>query len=315
MRSPCCIPCADKFTEVDELAYKSGIDTAPEKDPDHDKLHLEHVQRMQDARSRPARLAALEATMAAASADRLNAMHVSRTSAGQAELPSGREWRHVARQADEAARAVASNTHGERVAPVDAGSESDSDSDADSLFADDDNAGDGSVARLVEDMRRARIAELKQRAAAAAASSAGASSLATSSLTARAAGLMVEIAPETFAEEVSAASQNGPVVLLVYRPAHAASEALMELLAAVSTRFPSTKFVKMAHSSALQSVPLGDCPVVMAYRRGRPMRQWATLDGFCGAKTTADDVEWALSKVGAVPSEMTEDPREAALFD
>jgi hypothetical protein len=181
------------------------------------------------------------------------------------------------------------------VAARDRGDDSDSD---DSLFNDDDNAGDGEAARAIEAIRRKRIAELQSRAA----SSGGRR------------GLLMELRPENFAEEVIGASHQGFVVLLVHLDAHGPSEVLRDIMAELSNRFPSTKMLQMVHCDALSNVPRRDCPILMVYHKGRPVRQFATLAAFGANKPTAEDVEWALAKLGAVPSELNEDPREAALF-
>ncbi len=126
---------------------------------------------------------------------------------------------------------------------------------------------------------------------------------------------MAEIQPEDFADGVTAASKNGYVVLFVYHDNHGPSDVLGAMLGSISTKFPSVKFVRIRHCAALSSVPPRDCPLVMVYRNERSVRQFSTLEAFHGPKTTAADVEWALAKVGAVPTEMQEDPREAALFE
>lgn len=40
------------------------------------------------------------------------------------------------------------------------------------------------------------------------------------------------------------------------------------------------------------------------------MKQFVGLGAFAGSKTSEEDIEWALSQVGAVESEMTEPPGE-----
>ena len=76
----------------------------------------------------------------------------------------------------------------------------------------------------------------------------------------------------------------------------------------LSTKFRHTKFVKCKASDAIKNYPDSRCPTLLVYKAGIVLKQFVGLSAFAGSSTTADDIEWGLSTVGAVQTEMTEKP-------
>lgn len=119
------------------------------------------------------------------------------------------------------------------------------------------------------------------------------------------------ISPESFPDEVLAASTDGTVVMLVSRDdAHKDSVRLEQLLDELSVRHSTVKFVRMLHSYMLNNVPLGDCPILLAYRNQRVVAQFAQLQSFGGAAATVDSVEWRLAQRDVLSTELERDPLE-----
>lgn len=147
---------------------------------------------------------------------------------------------------------------------------------------------------VMEAYRRKRLAELRARAAAAKF------------------GALADVEPVDFDREVREASAEAAVVVLLHLPgppAHAASLRMSQIVAALARKFPAVKFCRMAATAAIRNFPPEDAPAVMAYRQGRVVAQFSRLEGFAGAATDADVVEWDLSQKGLLDTELNEDPR------
>jgi hypothetical protein len=88
-----------------------------------------------------------------------------------------------------------------------------------------------------------------------------------------------------------------------------------QLLLELSAKFVHTKFVKSRATDAIPNYPDSKLPTLLVYKSGKVLRQYVGLEAFAGMKTTADDVEWAIAKTGAVVTEMSDEPaKEGARF-
>lgn len=80
----------------------------------------------------------------------------------------------------------------------------------------------------------------------------------------------------------------------------------------LSAKFRSTKFLRCKSIDAIKNYPDSKCPTLLVYKEGKVLKQFVGLGAF-GVKTpVADDIEWALHKIGAVESEMVEPPKADA---
>lgn len=73
-------------------------------------------------------------------------------------------------------------------------------------------------------------------------------------------------------------------------------------------KFVHTKFVRVKATDAIPNYPDSKCPTLLVYRDGKVLQQHVGLDVFSGQKTDVDDLEWALSKCGAVTTDLLEAP-------
>lgn len=80
----------------------------------------------------------------------------------------------------------------------------------------------------------------------------------------------------------------------------------------LSAKFRSTKFVKCKSTDAIKNYPDSKCPTLLVYKGGKVVKQFVGLGAFNTSSPVADDIEWALSKVGAVESDMAEPPKRDA---
>lgn len=84
-----------------------------------------------------------------------------------------------------------------------------------------------------------------------------------------------------------------------------------QLLLTLSSRFVHTKFVRARATDAIPNYPDSKCPTLLVYKSGKVLRQFVGLEAFAGRKTDDQDLEWALSKTGAVSTEMIDKPSKA----
>lgn len=80
----------------------------------------------------------------------------------------------------------------------------------------------------------------------------------------------------------------------------------------LSAKFRTTKFVKCKASDAIKNYPDHKCPTVLVYQAGKVLKQFVGLSSFGATNPSVGDVEWALSRVHAVDSQMLEAPRADA---
>jgi hypothetical protein len=84
-----------------------------------------------------------------------------------------------------------------------------------------------------------------------------------------------------------------------------------QLILTLSAKFVHTKFVRARATDAIPDYPDSKCPMLLVYKSGKVLRQFVGLEVFAGPKTDENDLEWALSKTGAVATEMIEAPKRA----
>ncbi|KAL6053727.1 Phosducin-like protein 3 [Balamuthia mandrillaris] len=99
------------------------------------------------------------------------------------------------------------------------------------------------------------------------------------------------------------------VVILLYKPSHEHSKLMNERLQELARKFRATRFLKIQAEEAIPGYPERNVPTLLIYFNGDLKKQFVSLSAFHGPSTTLADVEWALSQVGAVDSDMEEDPR------
>jgi hypothetical protein len=291
---------SDKFTAMDELAYEAGIDTAPSKGPDYDKLFLERLEKNEYLQSKEGRLAKTS----------LIAEHMDYTEVKKGKLidDEGKKTR------DPIDSRSAANTKGSFLQSATNNNISDDDDD---LFRDDDD--DDDFQRQLEQLKKERINELKKQAEINKSSLHSHEKQQIDALSRQStlpvANGVKEIIPEEYQNEIIEASKSCTVLMLVYKQNNRASEILLSCLNQLQRRKREIKCCVILYSSALLHVPEQHCPILMCYQKEKVVGSFAKLDHFRGSTTTALDVEWKLAECGIIETELQEDPREAAMFD
>lgn len=120
-------------------------------------------------------------------------------------------------------------------------------------------------------------------------------------------GGLKEIMGEMFESDIK--KHDGPAVLLLYRPGSEPCQLMTRILTTLAAKFPAVKFRKLLGVMAVKGFPPENCPTVMVYLGGEVQGQFVKLDAFAGPKTNADVVEWCLSRLDILNTELEEDPR------
>ncbi len=110
--------------------------------------------------------------------------------------------------------------------------------------------------------------------------------------------------------EVTEAGADIYVVVHLFQPGVDYCKLMDARLLALSQKFRHTKFVKCKATDAIKNYPDDRLPTILVYKNGKVLKQFVGLAAFAGSKTSEADVEWALSRTGAVETEMVEPPGE-----
>jgi len=76
----------------------------------------------------------------------------------------------------------------------------------------------------------------------------------------------------------------------------------------LANKFRDVKFVRIEGRQAIKNFPDSKCPTMIVYNKGDVKLQLVGLPELGGPKASANSLEWVLSKIGAVKTELTEDP-------
>uniref|UniRef100_A0A8C5P8M7 Phosducin like 2 n=1 Tax=Leptobrachium leishanense TaxID=445787 RepID=A0A8C5P8M7_9ANUR len=119
-------------------------------------------------------------------------------------------------------------------------------------------------------------------------------------------GELVEIPGNLYVKEVTNAKEDVWVVLHLYRSRLSSCLLLNHHLAMLADKFPETKFLKVIVDSCIAEYQDHCLPTLLIYQNGRVHGHFTALRGY----GNLEDLEWKLAAVGAVKSDMDEDPKK-----
>jgi len=122
-------------------------------------------------------------------------------------------------------------------------------------------------------------------------------------------GSLRQISAAQFADEVTNAGKDIWVVLLLFTHGSNQCDLLERILCQLTLKFPVVKFRKILSSDCIREYPEENLPTLLIYYEGQVKHKFIGLKPFGGQRLTCDDVEWELSKVGVLETELDEDPR------
>eukprot|EP00744_Colponema_vietnamica_P035954 GILI01062982.1.p1 GENE.GILI01062982.1~~GILI01062982.1.p1 ORF type:complete len:184 (-),score=45.78 GILI01062982.1:29-520(-) len=120
-------------------------------------------------------------------------------------------------------------------------------------------------------------------------------------------GELREITQDEYVNEVSRCDDW--IVLHLYQNELPQCKLVNLHLQRLAAKFPATKFLRIIATSCIPGYPNANLPTIFVYHKKEIVKQIVTLRQLQGSDTTADDLEWALASLGAVKSDMEEDPR------
>ncbi|KAF6040118.1 PDCL3 [Bugula neritina] len=123
-------------------------------------------------------------------------------------------------------------------------------------------------------------------------------------------GSVLEISKADWVDQVNKAGENVWVIVHVYSEGIPLCKLVNQHLVQLAARFPTTKFVKGRASVCIPNYPEKNVPTLFIYRNGDLKKQWVGPHEIFGMNCKVEDLEWMFGQVGAVPTEMEENPRK-----
>lgn len=120
-------------------------------------------------------------------------------------------------------------------------------------------------------------------------------------------GELREISQEEYIPEVSRCKDW--IVLHLYADGYPQCQLVNLHLTRLARKFPATKFLRIVADSCIPGYPHANLPTIFVYHDMEIVKQIVTLRTLYGSETTADDLEWALARTGAIKTDMEENPR------
>lgn len=116
-------------------------------------------------------------------------------------------------------------------------------------------------------------------------------------------GSVYPLSKPEYSREVTDASQNGPVFVLLTSSlgTNVESRVLSELWRQAAREYGDIKFCEMRASQAIENYPERNCPTILVYNKGDIVKQVVTLMTMHGVKTNMLDIDNLLVDVGAIP--------------
>merc|ERR1712223_364596 len=145
--------------------------------------------------------------------------------------------------------------------------------------------------RILEEHRRARMAEIKK-------------------LQAKASfGTVGEISGQDYVNEVNKAGEGIWVVLHLYKQGIPLCALINQYMTNIAAKNPNVKFLKSISTTCIPNYPDRNLPTLFVYYEGEMKKQLAGPHNFRGMNMTSDEFEYILSKTGAIKTEIKSDPR------
>lgn len=123
-------------------------------------------------------------------------------------------------------------------------------------------------------------------------------------------GELTEISGQDYVQEVNKAGEGIWVVLHLYKQGIPLCTLINQHLAELARKFPQTKFLRSISTTCIANYPDRNLPTLFVYHQGEMKAQLIGGLVFGGMSLKADELEWRLAEVGAVHSDLEENPRK-----
>ncbi|XP_044132654.1 phosducin-like protein 2 [Bufo gargarizans] len=123
-------------------------------------------------------------------------------------------------------------------------------------------------------------------------------------------GELNDISGNLYVKEVTNAKDGVWVVLHLYRSCIPMCDLLNNHLRILAKKFPETKFLKSTADNCIPNYLDACLPTLLLYRNGQIKGRFIGTDQCGGTSVTPEELEWKLADVGAIISDLEEDPRK-----
>jgi len=124
-------------------------------------------------------------------------------------------------------------------------------------------------------------------------------------------GSLMSISEPEYKTVVTDAPPEEWVVVFLTKPGIKGCDHMEATLRILAKKFKTTKFVSIRSDDAIRNYPDKNLPTLLIYHASNVIKQFIGLASFGGESMTPSDLEWGLTRIGAVESEMEEDPRSS----
>lgn len=122
-------------------------------------------------------------------------------------------------------------------------------------------------------------------------------------------GVVSEITAQEYVQEVNKAGDGVWVILHLYKPGIPLCSLVNQYLNILANKFPMTKFIRSISSLCIPNFPDKNLPTIFVYFEGELKKQYAGPFELRGMNLTVEELEWMLGEAGALPTEITQDPK------
>lgn len=122
-------------------------------------------------------------------------------------------------------------------------------------------------------------------------------------------GVVREISGQDYVNEVTKAGEGIWVVLHLYANGVPLCALIHHHMQQLAVRFPQTKFLRSIATTCIPNFPEKNLPTLFIYHEGQMKKQFIGALELRGDKLTLDELEYMLGQVGAVTTEIKEDPK------
>nr|KAG5701304.1 hypothetical protein BaRGS_020666 [Batillaria attramentaria] len=122
-------------------------------------------------------------------------------------------------------------------------------------------------------------------------------------------GDVVEITKADWMQEVNKAGEGVWVVIHVYKQGIPLCNLVNQHLHNLARKFPETKFLKSISSLCIPNYPDKNLPTIFVYFENDLKKQFVGPLAFGGMNLKQEELEWMLSQVGAMKTDLEEPPK------
>jgi len=119
---------------------------------------------------------------------------------------------------------------------------------------------------------------------------------------------VIEISGSEYVDQVNKAGKDIKVVVHLYDDGVPLCKIINEHLKTLAVKFPHTKFIKSIANLCIPNFPISQLPAIFFYEDGELRNKLVGTAAF-GDPLSQDALEWIISSIGAIKTELESDPR------